>query len=446
MLRHVFILGPTGTGKSTLIIGLLTQFLDDGTPFMAFDFKRGYRCLIDTLWGESVLVVTVGRDVAPLSLNALRPPAGVGFKEWADIISTSYLLMQGARNVLMEALLGAHREHGDNATLKDAHQLLDLELRAGRAGSRRYGWLESSTRSLEELSKGGFGSALNATSAGDVGSLLQGPVVFELEGLGDEGRERVMAQEPVGRMGNQRRSQRRSFGCVRTGPRSRLGMPWSSTVDINRNPAALLHIPDGRTRERYVLTLEQARTVLNAFALRERLIIKFCGILGLRPGEALATKWGDVTAQGLRITRRVYRGVIDTPKSNKGKRLAALSESVITDLQEWRDTSPHTASDDWIFPSENGNTPLWPTNVWCDKIRPTLDTLGLAWVNFQVLRRSTASLLNQPGVEGKTVADQLGHGLDVSQNVYTQAAIKQQAHAVNLLDHALRYNTAQACD
>ena len=75
--------------------------------------------------------------------------------------------------------------------------------------------------------------------------------------------------------------------------------------------------------------------------------------------------------------------------------------------------------------------------MWEDKIRPTLKTLGLPWVNYQVLRRSTASLMNQLGIDGKTVADQLGHGLNVSQNVYTQAGITQQANAVQQLDAAL---------
>ncbi len=190
LLRHVFILGPTGTGKSTLILGLLQQFLVDGAPFMVFDFKRNYRCLLDAPGAEGLVVLTVGRDVAPLSLNVLRPPGGVGFEEWAadlaDIISDSYLLMQGARNVLIEALLGAHREHGDDATLKDAHQLLDMELRAGRSGSRRYGWLESSARSLEELTKGGYGSVLNASKGTGFSDLIRRPVVFELQGLGDD--------------------------------------------------------------------------------------------------------------------------------------------------------------------------------------------------------------------------------------------------------------------
>jgi hypothetical protein len=190
LLRHVFILGPTGTGKSTLILGLLQQFLVDGVPFMVFDFKRNYRCLVDAPGAATMQVLTVGRDVAPLSLNALQPPRGVLFEEWAaglaDIISNSYLLMQGARNVLMEALLRAHREHGDAATIKDAYQFLEVELRSGKTGGRRYGWLESSARSLEELTKGGYGAALNATNGAAFSDLVQTPVVFELQGLGDD--------------------------------------------------------------------------------------------------------------------------------------------------------------------------------------------------------------------------------------------------------------------
>jgi integrase len=210
---------------------------------------------------------------------------------------------------------------------------------------------------------------------------------------------------------------------------------------INRNPAALLHIPDAPTKERLVLTIDQARRLLAAFPVRERLIIKLCGLAGLRPGEALATKWSDLSDKGLRITRRVYRGKLDTPKSKKGNRLAALSKSIISDLEEWHNLSPNTKPEDWIFPSENPKTPLWPTNVWHDKIRPTLQTLGLSWVNYQVLRRSAASLMNQLGIEGKTVSDQLGHHLDVSQNIYTQAGIQQQTEAVNRLDDALARST-----
>ena len=190
LLRHVFILGPTGTGKSTFILGLLQQLLLDERALMVFDFKRNYRCLLDAPGAEHLLVLTVGRNVAPLCVNALTPPPGVEFDEWAaglaDIISTSYLLMQGARNVLIEALVRAHQENGPHATFMDAYQLLEGELRATRPGSRRYGWLESSNRSLAELTKGAYGRALNAINGKALPELLGRPIVFELQGLGDD--------------------------------------------------------------------------------------------------------------------------------------------------------------------------------------------------------------------------------------------------------------------
>jgi hypothetical protein len=188
LLRHLFILGPTGTGKSTLVLNLLLQIQAAGIPFMLFDFKRNYRCLLRE--SGRLIVFTVGRNTAPLALNALTPPTGVEFEEWAaalsDIISTSYLLMQGARNVLTEALLQAAKAHGKNATLAHAHALLAAKLDATKSGSRRYGWLESSTRSLEELTKGKFGRALNATHGSTVADLLGRQVVFELQGFGDD--------------------------------------------------------------------------------------------------------------------------------------------------------------------------------------------------------------------------------------------------------------------
>jgi hypothetical protein len=104
----------------------------------------------------------------------------------ADIISTAYLLMQGARNVLKEGLLKAHESLGEKATLRRAYEILVSDLASARSGSRRYGWLESSVRSLDELSKGSFGTALNAINGTTIREFLNVPVVFELQGLGDD--------------------------------------------------------------------------------------------------------------------------------------------------------------------------------------------------------------------------------------------------------------------
>jgi hypothetical protein len=45
--------------------------------------------------------------------------------------------------------------------------------------------------------------------------------------------------------------------------------------------------------------------------------------------------------------------------------------------------------------------------------------------------------MNELGVNGKLVADQLGHSLDVNQNVYTQSPVESRLPAVNQLEKSL---------
>ena len=45
--------------------------------------------------------------------------------------------------------------------------------------------------------------------------------------------------------------------------------------------------------------------------------------------------------------------------------------------------------------------------------------------------------MSDPGVEGKLVADQLSHSLDVNQNVYTQSTVSLRRIAVNRLKNSL---------
>jgi integrase len=203
---------------------------------------------------------------------------------------------------------------------------------------------------------------------------------------------------------------------------------------LPRNPAELLHIPNGMRRERRILTIDEVRIVLASLTLRDSLILKLAGIVGMRPGEILALQWHDVTADGLRITRGIYRGIIQTPKTHHSVRTAAISTSIREDLDAWRTLSPNVKPDDWVFPNEKGNKPLAHGNYWRRYIKPTLDSLKLTGVTFQALRRTCASTLNNLGIDGKLVADQLGHTLDVSQNVYTKSGIARQQDAITQLD------------
>lgn len=158
----------------------------------------------------------------------------------------------------------------------------------------------------------------------------------------------------------------------------------------------------------------------------------------MRPGEIFGLKWANLEPPYAEVRQRVYRGDIDSPKSPKSIRKAALGQSLLSEIAQWRALGVNTAPDAWVFPSELGKTPLRKDNVWRRHIGPKLKVIGLDWINFQVLRRSCSSLLSDLGVDGKVVADQLGHTLDVNQNVYTRVGFDRQAEAVNRLDSALR--------
>ena len=52
------------------------------------------------------------------------------------------------------------------------------------------------------------------------------------------------------------------------------------------------------------------------------------------------------------------------------------------------------------------------------------------------MRRTHSTLMNNMGIEGKLVADQLGHSLDVNQNVYTQSPVQRRKVAVDQLENS----------
>jgi integrase len=205
-----------------------------------------------------------------------------------------------------------------------------------------------------------------------------------------------------------------------------------------RNPALLLFTPrDAKKPVRRVMTLKEVQIHFGVFEQRERLIAKLAVIAGMRPGEIFALTWGRMTATYAEIRQRVYKGMIDTPKTENSMRKAALSEGLLNEIELWRMRAVESREDAWVFPSER-MTPLSKDNCWRRSMHPLLDKVGLGWANFLVMRRTHATLMKALGVDGKLVADQLGHTLDVNQNVYTQSPVELRQAAVNQLEKSLQ--------
>jgi integrase len=207
---------------------------------------------------------------------------------------------------------------------------------------------------------------------------------------------------------------------------------------VVRNRALLPFTPrDAKKPVRRAMTIKEVQICFGALDLRERLIAKLSILAGMRPGEIFALTWGRLTATHADIRQRVYRRKIDTPKTDNSKRPAALSEGVLAEIENWRMMAVATRDDAWVFPSER-MTPLSKDNCWRRVMLPALAKVEMGWANFLVMRRTHATLMKALGADGKLVADQLGHSLDVSQNVYTQSTVESRLGIVNQLEKSLR--------
>ena len=206
---------------------------------------------------------------------------------------------------------------------------------------------------------------------------------------------------------------------------------------VSRNPAVLLFTPRECSKPGHrTMTVEDIKRALGVLELRERLIFKLGVFAGLRPGEIFGLRRSRLSVDTADIQERIYRGKLDTPKTQKSVRMVALSAIVREDLENWLAVSPNGV-EGWLFPSEKLTTPLSKDNALYRYMRPRLKTVGLEWVDFQVMRRMHASLMRELGVDPKIVADLMGHDVTVNLNVYTQTSIESRLQAVETLETAL---------
>jgi integrase len=117
-------------------------------------------------------------------------------------------------------------------------------------------------------------------------------------------------------------------------------------------------------------------------------------------------------------------------------RWAALSDGLLGSIEEWKKLSLNASDDAWVFPSEPRTTPLSRDNCWRRRFLLKLLPVGLGWANFQVMRRTHSSLLDDLGVDPQVRAEQMGHTIDVNENVYT-ASFGRRQQAVNDLEKGI---------
>jgi integrase len=151
---------------------------------------------------------------------------------------------------------------------------------------------------------------------------------------------------------------------------------------------------------------EQLAAVLRAVDHEWQLFFELLAGTGLRIGEALELRWGDVDfgAKRLRVSRQVSKeGDVTLPKTSTGTRGVPLSTAMCQRL--WRLQGAHDALQ-FTSPTGRHMDRRWLRRYVLDA---ATESAGVPWVTFHTFRHTCASLLFAAGKSPKQVQMWLGH-------------------------------------
>ena len=154
-------------------------------------------------------------------------------------------------------------------------------------------------------------------------------------------------------------------------------------------------------------TIEAMRAALDA---RDATLISVLAYAGLRPGEALGLRWGDVREQTLLVQRAISLGEESDTKTRQHRTVRLLAP-LAADLRLWRMAAGRLGDSELVFPGKEGKP--WTQAAYQSWRRRAFNratqAAGPAHARPYDLRHSLASLLLHEGRSVIYVARQLGH-------------------------------------
>ncbi|MDN5686259.1 MAG: site-specific integrase [Brachybacterium sp.] len=221
---------------------------------------------------------------------------------------------------------------------------------------------------------------------------------------------------------------------------------------VPRNVAKLVVVSNPVRQEVEPLTPEEAKMLLTTAEGHpwEALWTLYVG-LGLRRGEALGLRWGDIDLENgrLRVAQSLQRSRgelrLKSPKTDTSRRRIVLPAFCIDALRRHHSSErvklallglpggPETLA----FTSQVG-TPIEPRNVNRAFVS-LLDSAGLRRVKLHDLRHTCASLLLAQGVAPRVVMELLGHSaIAVTMNTYSHVIPELQEESAQRMDALFR--------
>ncbi len=215
-----------------------------------------------------------------------------------------------------------------------------------------------------------------------------------------------------------------------------------------RNPITSVRQSSKREKVPDVLTPVEIAAILEELSDPLRTMIELDAFTGLRRGELIGLRWGDVDFEDLvlHVRSSVVAMVEGLPKTEASQKDVPLDVQLTESLSQWRQRSPYTAPTDWVFasPHKKGRQPYWPGTLWRYYGRPAVKRAGVSkHVSYHTFRHTFGTLLNANGENAKVVQELLRHAsMKVTTDVYMQAVSHQKREAQSKLVRMVLRRTA----
>jgi integrase len=226
-----------------------------------------------------------------------------------------------------------------------------------------------------------------------------------------------------------------------------------------RNPVDAVTIPRAERHEMRTMNETDIHLLLEMAQGTQYYALFYTAIFtGMRRSELLALRWQDVDLLLLQtsVNRTLHqikggRTIFRQPKTEKSRRLIALTPSTAALLQEYRDSQnilreslgyAKLTETDLVFCQYDGK-PFLPNTVthnWIKLVRRA----GLSGIRLHDARHTHATLMLKQGIHPKIVQERLGHSsIQITLDTYSHVAPGLQQAAANGFDDLVIGNHKQ---